>query len=105
MNGWMLPGRMISSAGAARCGCTTETDGTASCAVIVRSRDSCRIRKRIPKTTMPVTNVTMTVVFSHAPRVSVIFSPPLVEYAEEGRHEQQRRDGREQQAADDGSSK
>src|SRR5579863_455799 len=50
MNGCIFPGRMISCAGAAGFGRTTETEGTAICAVTVRKLASAVRRDRIPKT-------------------------------------------------------
>src|ERR1700746_22191 len=49
MNGCIFPGRMISCAGAAGFGRTTETEGTAICAVTVRRLASAVSRDRIPK--------------------------------------------------------
>src|SRR5690348_3216585 len=49
MSGWILPGRIISCAGAAGFGCTTETEATAICAVTVRKLASALRRDRIPK--------------------------------------------------------
>src|SRR5215813_10841543 len=45
----MLPGRMISSAGAAGLGCTTETEGTAISVVTMRRLAAAFTRDRIPK--------------------------------------------------------
>jgi len=49
MNGCMLPGRMISVAGAACLGATTETEGTANWSVTVRRVVWSLTRDRIPK--------------------------------------------------------
>ena len=49
MNGCMLPGRIISVAGAVCLGATTETEGTAISSVTARSVVSARTRERIPK--------------------------------------------------------
>src|SRR5579863_41275 len=50
MNGCIFPGRIISCAGAACFGCTTETEGTAICAVTLRKLAAALRRDRIPKT-------------------------------------------------------
>src|SRR5436309_5270405 len=49
MKGCIFPGRIISCACAAGLGCTTETDGTAICAVTVRKLASALRRDRMPK--------------------------------------------------------
>src|SRR3954468_2961639 len=49
MKGCIFPGRIISCACAAGFGCTTETEGTAICAVTVRKLASALRRDRIPK--------------------------------------------------------
>src|SRR5579864_7336243 len=49
MNGCIFPGRIISCAGAADFGCTTETEGTAICAVTVRKLASALRRDRMPR--------------------------------------------------------
>src|SRR3954449_11192665 len=49
MKGCIFPGRIISCACAAGFGCTTETDGTAICAVTVRKLASAFRRDRMPK--------------------------------------------------------
>jgi len=55
MNGCILPGRTISSAAAVRFGITTETDGTAICAVTAARAVSAFTRDLIPTTSTPIT--------------------------------------------------
>jgi hypothetical protein len=56
----MLPGRIISVVGAVRLGSTTETDGTAICAVTVRKVDEALTRERIPEMKSPAMTITTT---------------------------------------------
>src|SRR6266849_7911136 len=53
MNGITFPGKTISCEGADRCGETTETEGTAICAVSARTVFCSPIRLRMPYTRIP----------------------------------------------------
>src|SRR5882757_2260751 len=54
MNGCMLPGRTTSWSGAVGVGFTTETEGTAICAVTTRSFVAASTRERIPAASTPI---------------------------------------------------
>src|SRR5579872_1715715 len=139
MNGCIFPGRMISCAAAAGFGCTTETEGTAICAVTVRKLASAFRRDRIPKSRTAKT-VTQTITgmtqlcrdgevfsgFGFNGTISTLFSVslisklvilihlflfgkcslllPSVQQTEERWNKKERRNGREEKAADHGSS-
>jgi len=57
MKGCMLPGRMISCAGPVRFGATTETDGTAICAVTVSKAAAAFTRDLIPDAKTQITAI------------------------------------------------
>src|SRR4029077_11100329 len=143
MNGCTLPGRMISWAGAAAFGCTTETAVTATCAVSALRFLRVLTRDQIPDAKRPATTISTVAGASHrlraglsaalsckAPERSSICLPLLVsggivtpnkltlflplslgrvpagtlQNAEKCRHEEERRNRREKQPANDGTA-
>src|SRR5579863_5071896 len=68
MKGSMLPGRIISCAGAAGFGCTTETGVTAISALTVRRLASWLFRERMPTNKIATTTTRTMAIFSHVRR-------------------------------------